>query len=99
MAFHGYPAHVVHAAEEMADARAHLRTIGLVRCLPSLRQQIAVARTLLDELEDSVPSSQALLATNAQVVEELKRLGTRVLDAAAVLAENQDADREARLRG
>jgi hypothetical protein len=89
----------VSRSPEIADASAVLRTTSVARCLPSLRRQIAVARTLLDELEDSVPSSQALLATNAQVVEELKRLGTRVLDAAAVLAENQDADREARLRG
>jgi uncharacterized protein YicC (UPF0701 family) len=84
---------------EIADASAVRSTTSLARCLPSLRRQIAVARTLLDELEESVPSSRALLATNAQVVEELKRLGTRVLDAAAVLAENQDAGREERLRG
>jgi hypothetical protein len=71
----------------------------LAQCLPSLRRQIAVARTLLDELEESVPSSSALLATSAQVIEELKRLGTRVLDAAAVLEEHQDADREEPKRG
>jgi hypothetical protein len=84
---------------KVADARAVLRTTSLARCLPSLRRQIAVARTLLDELEDSVPSSPSLIATSAQVIEELKRLGTRVLDAAAVLAEHQDADREEHLRG
>jgi hypothetical protein len=67
------------------------RTTSLARCLPSLRRQIAVTRTLLDELEDSVPSSSALIATSEHVVEELKRLGTRVLDAAAILAEHQDA--------
>jgi hypothetical protein len=84
---------------EIADARAVLHTTPLARCVPSLRRQIAVARTLLDELEESVPSSPSSIAASAQVIEELKRLGTRVLDAAAVLAEHQDADREERLRG
>jgi hypothetical protein len=80
---------------EMADTRAVLpRTIGLARCLRSLRHQIAVARTLLDELEDSVPSSFSLRARSAQVIEELRRLGTQVFDAASVLAEHQDGDRE-----
>jgi hypothetical protein len=82
---------------EIAGARAAFRTTSLARCLPSLRRQIAVARTLLDELEDSVPSSPFLIATNAQAIEELKRLGSRVLDAADVLAESQDADREDQL--
>jgi hypothetical protein len=70
----------------------HIR--GAALATPSLRRQIAVARTLLDELEDRIPSSSALRATSAHVVEELRRLGTRVLDAAAVLAEHEDADRE-----
>jgi hypothetical protein len=83
---------------ETEDASGVLRKTSLAQCLPSLRRQIAVARTLLDELEDSVPSSPSLIATNAQVIEELKRLGTRVLDAAAVRAEHQDADREEHLR-
>jgi hypothetical protein len=84
---------------ESADGRAILRTTRLARCLPSLRPQIAVARTLLDELEDSVPSSPSSIAASAQVIEELKRLGTWVLDAAAVLAEHQDADREEHRQG
>jgi hypothetical protein len=87
------------SSERMADARAVLHTTGLARCLPSLRHQIAVARTLLDELEDSVPPSPFLRATSVQVIEELRRLGTRVFDAAAVLEQHQDADREEHRRG
>ena len=86
-------------SHEIADARAVPLTSRLARCLPSLRRQIAVARALLDELEDSVPSSLSSIATSAQVIEELNRLGTRVLDAATVLAEHQDSDREEHPRG
>jgi hypothetical protein len=61
----------------------------------SLRQQIAVVRTLLDELDDGVPSSGNLpQASDAQVVDELIRLGCRVLDSAALLAERYEAERE-----
>jgi len=61
----------------------------------SLRQQIAVVRTLLDELDDSVPSSGSLpQAPDAQVIDELIRLGCRVLDSAALLAERYEAERE-----
>jgi hypothetical protein len=93
------PTHTGGAADasltpELAAARATFRATSLARCLPSLRRQIAVARTLLDELEESVPSSPASIATSEQFVEELKRLGTRVLDAAASLAEHQDANRQ-----
>jgi hypothetical protein len=98
------PSHTGGAADasrrpEVADARAVIHTTSLARCLRSLRRQIAVARALLDELEDSVPSSHSLIATNAQVIEELKRLGSRVLDAASILAEHQDAESEEHLRG
>jgi hypothetical protein len=71
-----------------ADARAVFRRTGLARCLPSLRHQIAVARTLLDELEDGIPSS-FVRGASAQAVEELIRLGSRVLDAAAILAQHE----------
>lgn len=84
---------------ESAGSRSVSHATGLARTLPSLRRQIAVARALLDELEDSVPSSRASIATNGQVAEELNRLGTRILDAATALAEAQDADREDQRRG
>jgi hypothetical protein len=87
------------SAEEMANARAYPRTIGLARCLPSLRHQIAVARTLLDELEDRGQSSSLVRARSTQVIEELTRLGSLVLDAATVLAQHQEAEREERKRG
>jgi hypothetical protein len=65
----------------------------------SLRQQIAVVRTLLDELDESVPSSGNLpQAPDAQVIDELIRLGCRVLDSAALLAERYEAEREANHR-
>lgn len=60
----------------------------------SLRQQIAITRTLLDELEDSVPSSRLPEKPSVQIVEELIRLGCGVLDAAAVLAQRQEAELE-----
>jgi hypothetical protein len=38
------------------------------------------------------------MGTSEQLIEELIRLGARVLDAAAVLAEHHDGDREQQLR-
>jgi len=61
----------------------------------SLRQQVAVVRTLLDDLDDGLPSSGNLpQAPDAHVIDELIRLGCRVLDSAALLAKRYEAERE-----
>jgi hypothetical protein len=85
--------------QRMVGPRAVLGTTGLARCLPSLRHQIAVTRTLLDELEDRVPPSPFLRASSAQVIEELRRLGSRVFDVAAVFAQHEEAVGEEHRRG
>ena len=64
------------------------------RCLSSVRRQIALARTLFDELEDIVPSSRLVSPPSGQMIEELTRLGCRILEAAAVLAEREESARE-----
>jgi hypothetical protein len=87
------------SVERIADARAILCTTGPARRLTSLRHQIAIARTLLDELEDSVPSSPFLISRSAQLIEELRRLAARVRDAADVFAEQEEAGREERRSG
>lgn len=49
----------------------------------SLREQAAVVRTLLDEVERLAPSSGG--PASEQLVEELARLGRRVLEVAATM--------------
>jgi hypothetical protein len=59
--------------------------------LVRLRSHIAVVRSLLDELDRIVPPSRsrqpegAPLELRAQLVEELARLGCRLLESAAAL--------------
>lgn len=56
-----------------------------LRCL-AVRQQAAVVRGLVDQVECLGPS-RANCALRAQLVEELARLGCRILEAAAALSE------------
>jgi len=51
------------------------------------KQQIAVVRTLGDELERRLARGGAALAVQGQLVEELARLGCRSLETAAAMAE------------
>jgi hypothetical protein len=56
------------------------------RELDAVRTQVAIARALLDELE-RVTSPSEIPATAEQTIEQLARLGCRIFDAAARLAE------------
>lgn len=59
----------------------------------SIRRQAALARTLLDELEDFAPTLDQGGAPRAQAIEELTRLGCRIFEAAALLAsQDEEAD-------
>lgn len=51
------------------------------------KQQIAVVRTLADELERCLGRGGAALAVQGQLVEELARLGCRSIETAAAMAE------------
>lgn len=61
--------------------------------LAPVRNQAALARTLLDELEGMAPAFDPARAPSAQAIEELLRLGCRILEAAAVLALEEEARR------
>ncbi len=58
--------------------------------LVSIRRQAALARTLLDELEEIAPGLDGGRALSAQVIEELTRLGCRIFEAAALLASEEE---------
>ncbi|HTB78955.1 MAG TPA: hypothetical protein VK762_37185 [Polyangiaceae bacterium] len=62
--------------------------------LNSIRRQAALARTLLDELEEVAPGFDRGRALRAQVIEELTRLGCRIFEAAALLASEAKEDEE-----
>jgi hypothetical protein len=55
-------------------------------CLLATRRQIAVVRTIADELERCVQGNGLIETLRAQFIEELSRLGCRTLEAAAALA-------------
>ena len=52
----------------------------------ALRRHAAFVRTLLDHLDELVPSSGASLAVTEQLIEELTRLGCCTIETAAALA-------------
>jgi hypothetical protein len=62
--------------------------------LVSIRHQAALARTLLDELEEIAPAFDPGRAFTAQAIEELTRLGCRILEAAALLTSEEEAEEE-----
>jgi hypothetical protein len=53
--------------------------------------QAALARMLLDEQEGIAPRFDSARAPSAQAIEELARLGCRILEAAAILALEDEA--------
>ena len=55
--------------------------------LVATRQQIAVVRTLADELERSLERGSPARALQEQLVQELARLGCRSLETAAAISE------------
>jgi hypothetical protein len=62
----------------------------------SIRRQAALARTLLDELEEIAPGFDRGRDLRAQAIEELTRLGCRIFEAAALLASRmKEAEEEA----
>jgi hypothetical protein len=66
--------------------------------LSSIRRQAALARTLLDELDEVAPGFDRGRALRAQAIEELTRLGCRIFEAAALLAsETKEDEDEARV--
>ena len=62
--------------------------------LNSIRRQAALARTLLDELEEVGPGFDRGGALRAQAIEELTRLGCRIFEAAALLASTVEEEEE-----
>jgi hypothetical protein len=60
--------------------------------LASVRRQAALARALLDELEEVGPGGDPERALSAQAIEELARLGCRIVEAAALLASEEEAN-------
>jgi hypothetical protein len=57
----------------------------------AIRRQAALARALLDELEEIVsPGLDRGRALSAQAIEELTRLGCRIFEAAALLATEEE---------
>ena len=68
---------------------SHPHAVASVESLriAAARHQAALVRTLADEIERLMPSPAAAQAVTGQLVDELSRLGCRVLEAAAVLSE------------
>jgi hypothetical protein len=60
--------------------------------MASARTQAAIVRSLVDELEHVAAHGEAAHWLRAQLIEELARLGCRILDAAAALAETCHPD-------
>lgn len=68
----------------MTSATARQQPLGA----STLRRHAALARALLEELDRTVPSSGADFRTDAldeQLVEELTRLGCRILECAVMM--------------
>jgi hypothetical protein len=65
--------------------------------LALVHNQAALARKLLDELEPIAPRFDSATAPSAQAIEELSRLSCRIIEAAAILALEGEAQRTPRL--
>jgi hypothetical protein len=63
--------------------------------LLTVRRQAALARTLLDELEEIAPGFDRGRALSRQAIEELMRLGCRIFEVADLLASEEAAEEEA----
>jgi hypothetical protein len=55
------------------------------KAVRTLRSEAACVRALIDEIERVAPASLAEEAVSAQLVEDLARLGCRLIEAAAAL--------------
>lgn len=67
--------------------------------LGRLRNQAALVRALVDEFERLAPSDGEGLLVCDQLLEELTRLGCRILETAAALARERGAECADRPRG
>jgi hypothetical protein len=65
--------------------------------LASVRNQAALVRALLDELEALTPRFDPARPPSAQAIDELTRLGCRIFEAAAILSLEEEAQRVPRL--
>jgi hypothetical protein len=72
-----------------------VRRASGIRPASSVRNQAAFVRTLLDEVERTVPA-ELEDPMNAQLVEEIGRLGCRCVELAAELSALVDAQKRAR---
>jgi hypothetical protein len=61
--------------------------------LASVRNQAALVRTLLDELEALSPRFDPARLPSAQAIDELTRLGCRIFETAALLSLQEEAQR------
>ncbi len=77
------PIFLLHPAASI-DAPAARRDFG------GLRREVALARALLDEVERLAPAG-CEAAIDAQTIEELTRVGCRLIETAAALAEGSEA--------
>lgn len=55
-----------------------------------VREQMALVRSLIDELERTLPRSGMSVSPRAQLIEELARLGCRALETAARMSPPDD---------
>jgi len=73
-----------------------IRRISGVQTVPSVRSQAACVRTLLDEVERTLPAELAD-PMSAQLIEELGRLGCGCVELAAALSKIADEQTRARV--
>jgi hypothetical protein len=75
----------------MASPISSIQRVTIIRdtSLAPIRQQLALARALLDNLEALILLSHVERVPRTRVIEELVRLGCRILDAAASLVHEE----------
>jgi len=86
----------------LAFALSDVREHPLARHVHPLRSQAAVVRALLDELERTIPGSSVERLVTAQLVEDVARLGCRLIETAGALSkavESGPCERDAKPPG
>ena len=85
-------------AAPLGTRRAGRRSVKRARAIPLLRRQLAIVRTLLDDVERAAPAPETTgldFTRREQLIEELARLGQRILECAdAMTAEDRPAGPE-----
>jgi hypothetical protein len=74
----------------------HFASLRYGAAVGALRTQAALVRTLVDEFERLAPLEGEGLLVCEQLLEELTRLGCRILETAAALAREHEAERSRR---